>query len=140
MLGKPGLVDRIRAVVELVAVNVDLDQIGRGNFAEMETERVDEERILLARHLQGDMIINHLVPAKMRENAVTGGELLARAGFFMGPVRTALVSHFSLHINIVDNYFCHSLARDDSGGERKLCGRVCPAQFIEKTGLRLVPK
>ena len=97
VLSEAGEIDRIGIVVELVAVNVDLDEVGGGDFAEMQPERVDQEGPILVRHLQRDVVVDHLVPTKHREHAVAGGELLARLPFSLADLRIAeRCSHDSL--------------------------------------------
>jgi len=77
VLGKARLVDGVGRAIKRVAVNVDLDQGRGGHFAEMQAIGIDQKGIVLARHLQRDMVENQLVPAEKGENPVTGREPLA---------------------------------------------------------------
>ena len=90
VLDKPRLVDAVRAVVELVAVDVDLDEAGGGHLAEMQPERVDQERARLPRHVDGDMVVDHLRPAEHVEHAVAGGEFGPRLPLFVTDPGTGL--------------------------------------------------
>ena len=86
MLDKSGAVDRIGAAIQHRAVNVDLDQIGRGHFMIAQAERVDQEGAFLSGHPHGDVVIDELGPAHMVEYAVAGGQLLARLPFGGGHI------------------------------------------------------
>ncbi len=123
MLDEAGTVHRIGRVVELVAVDVDLDQVRRLHFAEVQPERVDQEGAFLARHLQRDVIVDHLGPAEHVEHAVAGGELLAGLplGSGHGGIAQRGGHHTSPKAFFVDRV-CHA-----RGGACNCC-RLRPAQ------------
>jgi len=72
-----GLVDRVVAVLDEVAVEIDLDQARGGDLAEMQPVGVDEEVIIRPRHARRDMGEDEIVHAEMRDQPVTGGKLYA---------------------------------------------------------------
>ena len=82
MLHKPRLVDMPWIVgVQLVAVFVDLNQAGCGDFAKMHAIWIDQKCAILAGHFQCDMVEDHLVPTHHRKNAVTRCQFLPRSPF-----------------------------------------------------------
>ncbi len=89
-------IDRPLAVGEDVAVEIDLDEVGGGDLGVVQAERVDQQVLLRARHAQGDVIVDHLGPAEVGEDAVAGGELDARPpllGRHALQLRSAMVDH-----------------------------------------------
>ncbi len=70
--GEPRRVDGIRRVADDLAVEIDLDEVGRGDLLEGEPERVDEKMMLRPGHAGGDVVVDELVPA------LAPGEAVAR--------------------------------------------------------------
>lgn len=64
-----------------LAVDIDLDQAGGGDFVEAQTEGVDQEGAVLARHAGGDVGIDQVVPAAARGETVGSGEIDAQRLF-----------------------------------------------------------
>src|SRR3546814_11859150 len=77
-------------LVDLFAVDVDLDKARRGDLAEMHAVRVDEVAAVLVGNLHRDMVEDHLVPAHHREDAIAGGEFLPRRPFGFAVLAVAL--------------------------------------------------
>ena len=78
--GEAGRVHMPGRVVQLVALQVDLEQIAGRHLAVVQTERVDQElRTAVAAdrfgQTQRDVVVNHLGPAQHVEDAVAGGQL-----------------------------------------------------------------
>ena len=74
MDGETRRVDFIGRVHDLVALQVDLDQIGGGHFLEHQPIGVDQEVLgtgNLGRHVGED----HVIPAMHRDQAVAGGQI-----------------------------------------------------------------
>ena len=69
------------ALGELVAVEVDLDQTGSGDFVEHQAVGIDQEMMLRSRHPRRDVGVDQIVPAVMRDEAIAGGEIDALAPF-----------------------------------------------------------
>src|ERR1700739_2733568 len=69
-----GRVDAVWAFCEQIAVEVDLDQTRGGDFIKHQTVGVDQEMMLRTRHPRGDMGVDQIVPAIMRDETVAGGE------------------------------------------------------------------
>ena len=86
VLDEPGLVDGVRIAVELVAVEVDLDQVRGADFRIEQPERVDQERAFLTRDLDRDVVVNRFRPSEVIEDAVSGGELEAGLPFFFAAI------------------------------------------------------
>jgi len=74
-------VHRMRALSDHVAVDVDLDEIRRGDFIERETERVDQKAPRLARHARGNVRVDDIIPAVQRDEPIRRGQFDARRGF-----------------------------------------------------------
>jgi hypothetical protein len=80
--GEPRRIHDPGAVVEFVALQVDLEQVARRDFAVVQAEGVDQELLVSLRHAvrqpQRDVVVDHLGPAKHREDAVAGREFEPR--------------------------------------------------------------
>jgi hypothetical protein len=61
------------------AVQIDLEQIGSGDFRVQQTVRVDQEMPFLVRHGRRDMVGNHIGHAIQRNEAI--GRRQGNAGF-----------------------------------------------------------
>ena len=83
MLDETGLVHGIGIIVQLVAVDIDLDQVGRLDLAEQKAERIDEEGIGLARHFYGDVVVDRFGPPHHVEDTVACGQLLTDFPFLL---------------------------------------------------------
>ena len=70
-------------ILEHIAVDIDLDQGRRRDLLVEESVGIDQELILGSRHSQGNMVIDQMGPAKMRRQAVSGGELDPRLPFLV---------------------------------------------------------
>ena len=82
---KPGRVDGVGIVgVELHALAVDLDQAGGGDFLEHHAVGVDQELVIGAGNLGGDMGEDQIVPVVQRDQPVAGGEIDAGLPLFGG--------------------------------------------------------
>jgi hypothetical protein len=81
MDGKARRVDAVGALRELVAVEVDFHQAGSGDFVEHQAVGIDQEVMLRPRHTGGDMGVDQIVPAIMRDQAIAGGEVDPLAPF-----------------------------------------------------------
>ena len=68
-------VDRVRRIVDLLPVLVDLDQARRGDLVEEHPVGVDQEVVLAARHTRGDVGEDQVVPPEVGDEAVTRGEI-----------------------------------------------------------------
>ncbi len=72
-------IDRPRTVFELLAIEVDLEQVARRHLAVVQAEGVDQELLLTTGHAVGqaqrDVVVDHLGPPQQREDAVAGGQL-----------------------------------------------------------------
>ncbi len=87
MLGETGKVHRPGIVAHLVPVAIDLDEVGRGHLLPQQAIGIDQEGIVLARHAQGDVVIDTLAPAVMGEDAIGGGEFLPGLPFRFAAIR-----------------------------------------------------
>src|ERR1700732_218023 len=74
-----GRVDAVGALCELVAVEIDLDEAGSGNFVEHQPVWVDQEMMLRTWPPRRNMRVDQIVPAVMRDEAVAGGKIDALA-------------------------------------------------------------
>ena len=72
-----GRIDIGRAL-EHLAVFVDLDQVGCGDFLVQQSESVHQESMLGARHTCGDVIPDSIVPAEKVGQAKHRGQIDAR--------------------------------------------------------------
>ena len=81
MLGEARLVDHVLRRADIVALDIDLDQVRRGNFVIEQAEGVDEEDVFLTRDGNRDMVVDALAPAEVIEDAVTGCQVLPRLPF-----------------------------------------------------------
>ena len=70
-------VDGVRAVAQLVAVLIDLDQAGCGDLVKQHPIGVDEEMVFGAGHARADMRKDQVGPAVERHQAVTSGQINA---------------------------------------------------------------
>ena len=77
-----GSVDAIGRVVQHIAVEVDLDQVGRRDLVIYRPVGVDQDLVILARDPRRDMVEVEVVPAVMEHQPVTGGEIDAHLPFF----------------------------------------------------------
>ena len=75
MDGEAGRVDAVVALGELVAVEIDLDQARGGDLVEHQAVGIDQEMMLRSRHPRGDVGVDQIVPAIMRDQPVAGGEI-----------------------------------------------------------------
>ena len=82
MLGEASLVHHIRRAADIVAFDVDLDEVRCGHFVIKQTKRVDEERVFLPRHFQRNVVIDRFRPAEVVKNAVASSQIEARLPFF----------------------------------------------------------
>ena len=81
-----------------LAVEIDHHEIAGLHFRPVQPEGREQKSIRMARHEQGEVIVDPLVQAKMRRQAVTGGEIDSRLALrlrrlcadlrlaFMGPL------------------------------------------------------
>jgi hypothetical protein len=90
MLDEAGQVHRIVAAVELVAVDVDLDQVRGADFRIKQAEGIDQEGARLARHAQRDVVVDRFRPAKLVEHAVAGGQFLPDMPFSVAAIEVAV--------------------------------------------------
>jgi hypothetical protein len=58
-----------------IAVEIDLEDVRRGNLVEHQPHRVDQHVLGLARHPRRIMREDQVVPAEMRDEAIAGGEV-----------------------------------------------------------------
>ena len=58
-----------------VLVHRDLHQIGRGHLGVEQVVLFHQEFSRLARHAHGGMVVDHIIPAVMRSQAINGGEI-----------------------------------------------------------------
>jgi hypothetical protein len=89
MLREAREVHRIGTVADLAAIAVDLDQVGSSDLLPQQTVGIDQEGVVFPRHPQRDVVVDALAPAKVREDAVAGGELLPRGPFRLAALRIA---------------------------------------------------
>src|SRR5271169_5013945 len=82
--GEAGRIDMVRGLTEQVAVKVDLDQAGGGDFVEHQPVRIDEEMMFRPGHPGGDMGIDQIVPAVIGNQSVAGGKIDALAPLRLG--------------------------------------------------------
>src|SRR5215470_5871702 len=73
-----GVVHLVGRVVEDFSVAVDLDQVRCSDLFVQQSVRIDEKLILRARHAYRDVVVDHVRPAVMRDQPISGGELDAR--------------------------------------------------------------
>ena len=78
--GVAGCVHRPFGVAHDLALQRDLDQVGRRHLAVAEPKGVDEEVPLRPRHAHREVAVDRLVPAEMLDQPVGGGELHAELG------------------------------------------------------------
>jgi hypothetical protein len=78
-------IDRVRAVAELVAALVDLDQARRGDFVEHQSIGIDQEMMLRPRNAYADVREDEVGPAVKRHQPVTGSKVDAQLLFFCRP-------------------------------------------------------
>src|SRR5258707_15655820 len=76
--GEARRVDGIGRVADDPAVEVDLDEIGRGDLLEGDAERVDEKMVLGPGHAGRDVVVDELVPALAPGEAVARRKLNPR--------------------------------------------------------------
>ena len=76
--GETGGIDRVRRRFHRAALKVDLDQIGRGDFVEHQAIRVDQEVMLRPRQAHRDVGEDQVGHAKVRDQAIAGGQFLAQ--------------------------------------------------------------
>ena len=99
--GEARRIDLVRRVHDLVAVEIDLHQAGRGDLVEGHPVRVDQEMMLAARNAGREMREYEIVPAEMRDQPIGGRERHALLPFFGGDQvtytdRRLLLRHCSL--------------------------------------------
>jgi len=58
VLGKARLVHHIGRTADIIALDIDLDEVRCGHFAIQQAERVDQEGIFLPRHLQRNVVVD----------------------------------------------------------------------------------
>ena len=81
VLGEARLVDHVLRRSDIVALDVDLDEVRRGHFIVEQPEGVDEKDIFLPRNGNRNVIVDTLAPAEMIENAIAGCQVLSRLPF-----------------------------------------------------------
>ena len=79
--GEAGGIHAMRAVIDLVAVDVDLHQRGGRDLLPTPAVRIDEEPPRLAGNADRRMRVDEIRHLVMGEQAITGGELDALAPF-----------------------------------------------------------
>ncbi len=72
---EPRRVDHMVGVRNDIAVEIDLHQARRGDFAEMDAIGVQQEMHVRPRHLHGDMGREQIVHPEMGDQPVTGGQI-----------------------------------------------------------------
>ena len=87
MDGEAGRVDAVVALGELVAVEIDLDQAGGGDLVEHQPVGIDQEMMFRSRHARGDVGIDQIIPAIMRDQPIAGGEIDPLGPFGLRHVR-----------------------------------------------------
>ena len=87
MDGEAGRVDAVVALGELVAVEIDLDQARGRDLVEHQAVGIDQEMMFRSRHARGDVGVDQIVPAIMRDQPVAGGEIDALGPLGLGHVR-----------------------------------------------------
>jgi hypothetical protein len=65
-----GWIEGIGRIDDLVAVEIDFDQAGRGHHLEEHAVRIDQKMMLGARYARGDVRKDQVVPAMHRHQAV----------------------------------------------------------------------
>lgn len=78
VLDESGPVHRKFAAIQLVDVDIDLDEIRRLHLGKVKSKGIDQECVVLVRHLYRDVIEDGLVPAHHREDTIGGSKLLPR--------------------------------------------------------------
>ena len=78
MNDEAGGADVKRVVVELVAVDIHLDEVGGVHLLIKQPEGIDEEMLALAGDAQGDMIVDHIRHPVVGAQMVARGQLHAR--------------------------------------------------------------
>jgi hypothetical protein len=83
----PGFVDAVVQLSEVglaqyVAVHIDLDQAGRGDFFVEHPVRIDQERVVLPRYRRRDVIGHHVRHVVVRDQAIARSEV--HPGFPLG--------------------------------------------------------
>ncbi len=73
--GEAGRVDRKRRIVPLVAVDVDLDQTGRGNLVKHQAVAADQKFVFSTRHPGTDVGEHQVIPLEQHHQAVSGGQV-----------------------------------------------------------------
>jgi hypothetical protein len=77
-----GVVDtQALRVVYQFTVDIDLDQVRRGDFIEQQAEGVDQEMLLIARHSGRKVGVDVIGPAQLRGQAIGSRELDAHFPF-----------------------------------------------------------
>ena len=70
-----GRVDRVLAVVQLVAMDVDAHQARCGDLVEHQPVRVDQEFVMATRHAGADVGEHQVIPLEKGHQAVGGGQI-----------------------------------------------------------------
>ena len=81
--GDAGVVDAIRAIIELVAAHIDLDEARRGDFVEPKIDRLQQKVVGLSWNTCREMRAEvRAVPTEMIGETIAGGEFNARIPLF----------------------------------------------------------
>ena len=80
----PAALTAIAVVEHHLAVEVDLDETGSGDFVEQEPVRIDQEVRCRSRHPGREVREDHVVPAVVRDEAICCGEILAHRPLVRG--------------------------------------------------------
>ncbi|MNP51903.1 hypothetical protein D3C76_1462580 [compost metagenome] len=62
-------------IIDDAAIDVDLDQVGGGDFVEQQAKGVDQEVLVRPWHAGREVRVDMVGPAKQRRQAIGGGQL-----------------------------------------------------------------
>jgi hypothetical protein len=85
---EPGRIDFVRAVDHLLAVEIDLDQTGRGDLAEHQAVRIDQKVMLGSGKAGRDMGEDQIVPAEHGDQSIARRKVYAQPPFGIADLRT----------------------------------------------------
>lgn len=98
-------VHRSKAAVDDTTLDIDLDEIGRGDLAVHQAELIDQEMALRSRNARGDVIVDQLGPAEHVADAIECRQVFARDALLQANMARLVLSqrrHIVLvHCNVL---------------------------------------